>query len=317
MPPRDWLGTGARRVDTAAESAENRSRNGLLSALIAYLFWGFLPVYFIFVKAVPAFEVLTHRIVWAVPFGALIIMVRRQWPEVRNAIADWATFKFLCVTAILIAGNWLVYVLAVQDEQIFQASLGYYITPMLFALVGVFLFDERLRRQQVAAIALAGVGVAVLATNGENFPAIAIFLGVTFTSYGVLRKKVKVGAMPGLFVETIILLPMAFGYLVYQLVNGEASFYGDGAATSWLLTLAGPLTVIPLLFFALAAKRLTLATLGMMQFIGPSIQFLVGLANGEQLTTAHIICFGCIWCSAVLFSFDAWQNNRRIQAALA
>jgi len=259
---------------------------------------------------VPAFEVLSHRIIWAVPFGALIIAVRGQWAEVRNALTDRTTLSFLAVSAVLIAGNWLVYVFAVQAGQIFQASLGYYITPMLFALVGVFVLGEQLRRSQVAAISLAGVGVAVLAVSGGTFPSIAIFLGITFTLYGVLRKKVVVGAMPGLFVETIILFPFALSFMAWELTRGEATFLHGGVGVSWLLTLAGPLTVVPLLFFALAAKRLMLATIGMMQFIGPTIQFFVGLVNGEKLTTAHIICFVCIWAAAVLFCMDAWGNRR-------
>lgn len=297
-------------IDNAPESTAKRSRDGFVSALIAYVTWGFLPIYFIVVKTVPAFEVLSHRIIWAVPFGALIIAVRGQWSEVRGAIASRTTLSYLAVTAILIAGNWLVYVFAVQAGQILQASLGYYITPMLFALVGVFLLGEQLRKQQIAAIGLAGVGVVVLAVSGGTFPVIAIFLGITFTLYGVLRKKIVVGAMPGLFVETIILLPFALSYLAWEVTRGEASFVHGGGGVSWLLTLAGPLTVVPLVFFALAAKRLMLATIGMMQFIGPTIQFLVGLVNGEQLTTAHIICFVCIWGAAVLFSLDAWEHRR-------
>jgi len=297
-------------TENVPESAAKRSRDGLISALIAYLAWGFLPIYFIVVKAVPPFEVLSHRIIWAVPFGALILAIRHQWPEVKNAIADRPTLFYLTLTAILIAGNWLVYVFAVQADQIFQASLGYYITPMLFALFGVFALGEQLRRQQIAAVVLAGIGVTVLAASGGTFPVIAIFLGITFTLYGVLRKKVVVGAMPGLFVETIILLPFALAFLAFQISNGNAMFFHGGSDVSWLLILAGPLTVVPLLFFALAAKRLMLATIGMMQFIGPTIQFFVGLANGEQLTTAHVICFICIWGAAVLFSLDAWWNRQ-------
>jgi len=296
-------------IDNAPESAAKRSRDGVVSALIAYVTWGFLPIYFIVVMAVPAFEVLSHRIIWAVPFGALIIAVRGQWPEVRGAIANRKTLAYLAVTAVLIAGNWLVYVFAVQAGQIFQASLGYYITPMSFALVGFFVMGEQLRKQQVAAIGLAGVGVAVLAVSGGSFPAIAIFLAISFTLYGVLRKKVVVGAMPGLFVEIIVLLPFALAYLAWEVTRGDATFIHGGGGISWLLTLAGPLTVVPLVFFALAAKRLMLATIGMMQFIGPTIQFFVGLANGEQLTTAHIICFACIWGAAVLFILDAWGNR--------
>ena len=287
------------------------SREGILSALIAYLVWGFLPLYFIVIKTVPPLEVLAHRVIWAVPFGALIIHLRRQWPAVKQACTQSVTMMYLLATAVLIAGNWGVYIWAVQLGQIFQASLGYYITPILFAVIGVFLFDEKLRQPQIAAVVLAAIGVSVLTVSGGQLPVIALFLAASFTGYGVLRKKVVVGAMPGLFIETILLLPFALVYLTL-LVFGEDAVFGSGELrTSLLLLLAGPLTVVPLLFFAIAAKRLTLATIGMMQFIGPSIQFVVGLYTGETLTTAHVICFSCIWGAVLLFSMDVWRENRR------
>ena len=191
-------------TDLADETPEQQTRDGLISALIAYLLWGFLPLYFILVKEIASFEVLVHRVIWAVPFGAVIIHLRRQWPEVKRALTHPKMLMYLSITAILIAGNWLVYIWAVQDEQIFQASLGYYINPLLFAVVGVFLMGEKLRRLQVAAVILAAVGVIVLTVSGGKFPAIALFLGTSFSIYGVIRKKVVIGGMPGLFVETIV-----------------------------------------------------------------------------------------------------------------
>jgi len=298
--------------DTAHETPERQWREGILSALIAYLVWGFLPVYFIIVKTVPALELLAHRVIWAVPFGALIIHARKQWPEVRWAFTHPVTMAYMVATSLLIAGNWLVYIWAVQQEQIFQASLGYYINPLLFAVAGVFLLGEHLRRPQVLAVWLAAIGVIVLTVSGGKVPAIALFLGSSFTVYGILRKKVAIRAMPGLFVETILLLPAAAVYLLFLMFSNQAVFGTGGIATTSILLLAGPLTVIPLLFFALAAKRLPLATLGMMQFLAPTLQFLVGVYYGEQLTTAHIVCFACIWGAVLLFSVDALQTNRKL-----
>ncbi|MGI9204886.1 MAG: EamA family transporter RarD [Woeseiaceae bacterium] len=298
--------------DVAPVSPERQWREGILSALIAYLVWGFLPVYFILVKTVPALELLAHRVIWAVPFGALIIHLRRQWPEVRWAFTHPVTMVYMVATSILIAGNWLVYIWAVQQDQIFQASLGYYINPLLFAVAGVFLLGEHLRRQQVLAVWLAAIGVVVLTVSGGTLPAIALFLGSSFTVYGIIRKKAAIRAMPGLFIETILLLPVAVVYLLILMSRDQAVFGTGGAATTSILLLAGPLTVIPLLFFALAAKRLPLATLGMMQFLAPTLQFLVGVYYGEQLTTAHIICFACIWGAVLLFSVDAVQANRKL-----
>jgi chloramphenicol-sensitive protein RarD len=299
-------------AETLPESPERQWREGILSALIAYLVWGFLPVYFVLVKTVPAFELLAHRVIWAVPFGALIIHVRKQWPEVRWAFTHRVTMLYMVATSLLIAGNWLVYIWAVQKDQIFQASLGYSMNPLLFAVAGVFLLGEHLRRQQILAVWLAAVGVIVLSVSGGELPAIALFLGSSFTVYGIIRKKAAIRAMPGLFVETVLLLPFAMVYLGW-LMSGDQAFFGAaGAATTSMLFLAGPLTVIPLLFFALAAKRLPLATLGMMQFLAPTLQFLVGVYYGEQLTTAHIICFACIWGAVLLFSVDALQANRKL-----
>ena len=293
------------------ESAEEQARNGVLSALIAYLMWGFLPLYFILVKEVPSLEVLVHRVIWAVPFGAAIIYLRKQWQEVWRALTHRKMLFHLSISALLIAGNWLVYIWAVQKEQIFQASLGYYINPLLFAVVGVFLLGEKLRTPQIIAVGLAALGVTILTVSGGELPAIALFLGVSFTIYGVIRKKVVIGGMPGLFIETLVLLPVASVYLGFLMAQGQAVFGTTGAVGTAILVVAGPITVVPLLFFALAARRLNLSTVGMMQFIAPSIQFLIGVVYGEQLTMAHLFCFGCIWSAVIVFSWDAWRSSRR------
>jgi len=299
------------------ESADKRVRDGIVSAFIAYVAWGVFPLYFIVVKDVSAYELLAHRIIWAVPFGAIIIHLRHQWADVMGALRNWRTFRYLILSAILITGNWLVYILAVQLEQINQASLGYYINPLLFALAGVVIFGERLRKTQAAAVMLAAIGVGVLTFSGGEIPVIALFLGVTFATYGVIRKQVVVGGMPGLFIETLVLLPAALGYLLWIAWAGEAAFSFGDPPLAGILLLAGPLTVIPLLFFALAAHRLNLSTVGMMQFIAPTLQFLIAVIYGEELTSAHIICFSLIWIAVALFSIDAWRTSRAIAAATA
>lgn len=297
-------------IDSELEPSDNSARDGILFAFIAYFFWGIFPVYFVLVKDVPPNEVLAHRIIWAVPFGALIIFMRGQWAAVGDGLRHRRTLGFLVLTAILITGNWLVYIWAVQLEQINQASLGYYINPLLFALAGVFLFGEKLRKAQTAAVVLAAIGVAVLALNGREFPAIALFLGVTFAAYGVIRKQVVIGGMPGLFIETLVLLPFALAYLLWLTNSGNAAFSPGNPTLAAILLLAGPLTVIPLLFFALAARRLNLSTVGMMQFIAPTLQFVIAVYYGETLTAAHIICFSLIWIAVILFSVDAWRASR-------
>lgn len=301
-----------RSTDVTAESPEKRARDGLISAFIAFFLWGIFPLYFIVVIDVPALEVLVHRMIWAVPFGAFIIHLRGQWPEVIGALKHRRTFLYLTLSAIVITSNWLVYIWAVQLEQINQASLGYYINPLLFALAGVLIFGERLRKSQTAAVILAGIGVAYLTISGGKFPAIAIFLGSAFVIYGIIRKQVVIGGMPGLFIETLVLLPFALGYLAWLMLAGEAAFSASDPYLSGILLLAGPLTVIPLLFFALAARRLNLSTIGMMQFIAPTLQFAIAVVFGEELTFAHIVCFAFIWLAVFLFSVDAWRTSRAL-----
>ncbi|MDH4108598.1 MAG: EamA family transporter RarD [Gammaproteobacteria bacterium] len=297
----------------AAESDEQKARNGLASALAAYLMWGVLPIYIKLVQSVPSLEVLAHRILWGVPFGALIIVLRRQWPEVRRALGHRPTFQLLCLSAALIGVNWFLYIVAVQNNHVFQASLGYYINPLLYVLVGVLFLGERLRRLQSAAVLLAGLGVMVLTLSGGEFPFLALALAVSFTIYGVIRKQVAVGGMPGLFIETSLLFPLMLVYFGWLAANGAASFGAGNARLDLILILAGPVTVLPLLLFALAARRLQLTTIGMIQFMSPTIQFFIGVWYGETLTSAHLACFGCIWVAITLFSLDAWRESRRIQ----
>ena len=287
------------------------ARNGVLAGLIAYTMWGVFPVYFKLIDMVSPFEVLTHRIVWAVPFGALIILWRRQWPEVRRALVDRSMLAWLSLAALCISVNWFIYIWSVQNDRIFEASLGYYINPLVYVLAGVVLLGERLRRLQLVAVVLAALGVLYLTVSGGVFPWAAISLALLFTGYGVIRKQAGIGAMPGLFIETTLLLPFALGWLLYLVALGQASFASGNAGLSGLLMLGGPITVIPLLLFAIAARRLSLTTVGFMQFLAPTLQFLTGLYYGEHLTDAHLVCFACIWAAVLCFSYDAVTAGRK------
>ena len=298
-------------------AASQRTREGLLTALIAYTLWGVLPIYFKIVGSVPATEVLAHRVLWAVPFGLPIILARRQWPEVARALRTPRMLGLLSLAAALIAVNWLVCIWAVQNDLIFQASLGYYINPLMYVLVGVVFFGERLRRLQTGAVLLAAAGVAVLTISGGELPLISLTLATSFTVYGTIRSRLAVGGMPGLFVETLVLLPAAAAYLAWLASRDAAVFAAGDFAMSGTLMLAGPFTVLPLLCFALAARRLRLSTIGVMQFIAPTLQFLVGLAYGETLTGPHIVCFALIWTAVTLFSCDAWRRSRAGEAVPA
>jgi chloramphenicol-sensitive protein RarD len=198
----------------------------------------------------------------------------------------------------------------VQRGQIFQASLGYYINPLMYVVIGVIVLREKLRKFQTIAVLLAAVGVVVLTVSGGEFPVISLLLAISFTIYGVIRSRVVVGGMPGLFIETILLFPMSLAYLIWLIQAGESWFRLDDPAMVGGLLFAGPLTVVPLLCFALAARRLRLSTIGIMQFIAPTLQFLVGLAYGEALTVPHVVCFTLIWTAVIVFSWDAWRSTR-------
>ena len=288
----------------------DHAKAGLIAGICAYVFWGFLPVYFKLTHAVPALEILAHRVVWAVPFGLFIILLRRQWGEVKAAFKNPKTLGYLTLAALFIALNWGIYIWAVQQDQIFQASLGYYINPLLFVLIGVAFLGETLRKLQIFAVILATIGVAILTIYGGKFPWISLTLAVSFTIYGLIRKKIAIGAMPGLFVETIVLLAPALGYLIWLGAQGDLVFGHTTTGMNALLILAGPITVIPLAAFAFAARRLRLSTIGFLQFIGPSLQFMTGIYYGEKLSPAYLLCFAFIWGAVILFAWDAATRRK-------
>lgn len=289
-------------------------KSGVILGLLAYTMWGVFPVYFKWIETVAPTEVLVHRVIWAVPFGALIIMARRQWRDVRTAFSDRAMLFWLALAALSISANWLIYIWAVQNERIFEASLGYYINPLMYVAVGVVMLGERLRRLQAAAVVLASIGVAYLTLSGGMFPWVALSLAALFTAYGVIRRQVAIGAMPGLFIETTMLFPFAIAWLLFLMAGQRASFGAGDTGLSMLLVMGGPITVMPLLLFAIAAKRVSLTTLGFMQFVAPTLQFFTGLYYGEKLTPAHIVCFGFIWAAVVCFSYDAVRASKKIRA---
>ena len=292
----------------------NFYRNGILLALFCYTFWGFFPIYFKVMHHVPPVEMLAHRLVWSLPFGALIIAARGQWGQVKSAIIDLRTLGWLCVSACFIAINWGVYIWAVQLGEIMQASLGYYINPLVYVIVGVLFFKEALNRWQMFAVALAAIGVTYLAVMGGQIPWISLTLAASFTVYGVVRKQVNVGGMPGIFIETLVLFPLGAAYLTYLYVTGANLFSLSDWGTSFGLILSGPFTVVPFLAFALAARRLPLSTIGIIQFLGPSLQFAIAVYFGETLDSARLICFGFIWSAVTIFCFAAWRKSRAAKA---
>jgi chloramphenicol-sensitive protein RarD len=290
------------------EGAGNNAGAGLGYGVLAYLIWGFFPIYFKALAAVAPLQVVSHRIVWSLLFLLLVIGWRQRWDDLRNALHDRRSIITLTATALLIAANWLVFIVAVGHAQIIQSSLGYFITPFISVLLGFFFLQERLRRLQLISLALAAGGVLLLTLQYGRFPWVALILAVTFGSYGLLRKIVRVESLAGLTVETLLLCPAALGFLLVTTWNGHGAFLAQGVQTDYLLVLAGVATAVPLLLFASAARLLRLATIGFLQYITPTMHFLIAvLVYHEPFTPAHLGSFLLIWTGLCCYSLDAYQ----------
>ena len=275
-------------------------RTGFLLGLAAYALWGVLPIYFKALAAVPAVNIVAHRILWSLPYLALLILLSRGWPKVRAALAQPRTIGILLLTAMLIGGNWLLYVYAVTSDHILAASFGYYLNPLANVLLGRFVLHERLNRLQWTAVAVAAAGISVLAAGALGQLWISLTLCVSFALYGLLRKIVPADAITGLGIETVILFPLAIGWLAWRHSAG-APVMGTNEAQAGLLLLAGIVSTTPLLLFTAAAKRLQYSTLGMLQFLAPTLQFAIAVLYGERITWAHVAAFPAIWLALALY----------------
>ena len=284
---------------------------GLVYAALAFVWWGLFPLYFRLVTTVPAPEVLAHRVVWCLLFLGAVLTWRRQWGWLRPVLRRPRVLAAFVASALLIGVNWLVYILAVLHGHVLEASLGYFITPLVNVLLGVTLLHERLRRWQWVALAIAAFGVLWLTVQAGRPPWIALALAVSFGGYGLLRKIAALGALEGLTLETMLLAPLALAVLGIAWQNGSASFPAPDALTNvWMLAL-GPITAVPLLLFAAGARRLSMATLGIVQYIGPSIQFVLGVTVfHEPFSAGRLVGFVCIWLALVVYTLDGWRVSR-------
>ena len=290
-------------------------RTGLTAALGAYVIWGLMPLYLLLVRSVPAFEFVGWRIIWTLPLCLLIALLRKQWPELRAAFAHRQTLGWLALSATLIAVNWVVYVWAIQNGQVYAASLGYYINPLVNVLLGTMLLGERLTRRQWIAVALAAIGVSLLAAGALTTLWISLTLALSFGSYGLIRKQVAVGAVPGLTIESTLLLVPSFGVALYY-AQTEGSSFAVSTELSLAIMAGGAFTAFPLLLFAIAARKLPYSTLGFIQFLAPSIVFILGLTVfGEELKPAQAACFACIWAAAAVFAWDMIARSKKPAAS--
>lgn len=291
-----------------AEDPRRAASVGLIYALMSYLWWGFMPLYFAQVRHIDPWLVVAHRVVWSVAFLVLVIAVQRRGAEVLAALRSRRTLGGLVASALFIAINWLVFIYAISTKQVVQSSLGYYINPLVCVVLGLFVLGERLRALQWVSVALAAVGVTIAATSTGQPPWIALSLAASFGMYGLMRKLVPVGPVVGLFVETLVLLPLAAGLLAWTMPTWGASFTSRDYT---LLVSAGVITALPLLWFAAAVRRLKLSTIGFLQYLSPTTQLLVAtLLMGEPLNGRKLIGFVWIWVALALFSWDAWRTHR-------
>lgn len=293
------------------DPAPGPNRAGLFQGVGAYLIWGLLPLYFGLLSRVDAGEIVANRILWSVLLLAVLIPLLGRWGKLRAVLMRPRTLAMLLVSAAMIATNWLVYVWSVLHGHVLATSLGYFLNPLVNVVLGVALLGERLDRVQAAAVALAAIGVAVLFAQAPGGLWISLTLAISFALYGYVRKQAPVESLEGLTVETLVLALPSAAYLAFLAGQGTVSF-GHSLGTSALLIAAGPITALPLLLFAAAARRLTLTTLGLLQYLAPTLQFVLAISLfHEPLSAAQLLCFGFIWVGLALFAGHGLNQARR------
>jgi len=287
-----------------------RPKNGFVYGAAAYVLWGILPIYFKAIADVGALDIVAHRVLWSLPFLALLLAFSRGWGQVLAAARKPRILGVLAITALLIGGNWLLYVYAVTSGHILASSFGYYLNPLANVLLGRFVLKERLTRLQWIAVAVAGAGISVLAAGSLGQLWISLTLCISFALYGLLRKVVPASAITGLAIETALLFPLAMAWLAWRTVDGAPTL-GSSETDTILLVLAGIVSTTPLLLFTAAAKRLPYSTLGMLQFLAPTLQFLIAvLIYGEPFTRAHAVAFAAIWTAIALYVVALLRSPR-------
>ena len=293
-----------------------QTRVGILLALAAYFIWGIAPAYFKLIYYVPADEILTHRVIWSFFFMVALISISRQWPQVKRLLKTPKKVFLLALSAVLVGGNWLLFIWAVNNHHMLEASLGYFINPLVNILLGMIFLGERFRRMQWLAVLLAACGVLVQLWTFGSLPIIALGLAFSFAFYGLLRKKIAVDAQTGMLFETLWLLPVAAIYL-FGIADSPTSHMGQNSwSRNLLLMAAGVVTTIPLLCFTGAATRLRLSTLGFFQYIGPTLMFLLAVTfYGEVPGADKMVTFAFIWVALAIFVMDAVYTIRRTRRA--
>ena len=295
-------------------SAGGSARQALIAGVACYLLWGAMPILFIVMGRAGAtpWEILAHRAVWSAPWAGLLVLLAGQGPQVAKVFSSPRRIVLLATSAAMISSGWAVYVWSVNNGRNLEASLGYYITPLLNMAAGAIFFRERIDRFGAAAIALAAVGVVLQTVALGHLPIIALYLAAAFWGYGLIRRQIDVDAQTGLFVECVLMVIPGMAYVLWLHHAGGGVFARD-AGHSLLMLTTGPATVAPLALFAWTARRLPFATIGFLQFISPTIGFMVGLAVGERLNPLGVVSFGFIWAGAAVYVAGALRASMRLQ----
>ncbi len=292
-------------VTTAAPSG-----SGLAFALGAYFLWGLFPLYWKPLSHIPPTEILAHRMVWAALFLMVLLTVQKNWSWLPKALASPRTVAVFTLSSLLLSSNWLIYIWAVATDHVLESSLGYFITPLINIVLGRLVLGERLRPVQALAVGLAFAGVGWLTFMVGNLPWIALALALSFGAYALLRKTAQLGSIEGLSLESLLMLAPAAGYLVWLQFNGSAHLGHDSAMVNTMLLASGAVTAIPLLLFGAGARRLTLATLGLVQYISPTLQFLLGVfLYHEPFDAQKLVGFVLIWLALAVYSAEGLARN--------
>lgn len=284
-------------------------RLGMLYAAASFVIWGLFPIYFKALQDIAPGQILVHRMVWSLVFILGVLAWRKQWSWIRKVLRQPKVLAGFAASAIFLSSNWFIYIWAVNNGRVIDSSLGYFINPLVSVLMGFLILHERLRPVQWAAVALAASGVAWLTWQSGQLPWIGLLLAATFGTYGLLRKTAALGALEGLSLETLLLFPFALGYLIVLTLNGHNDFLSASTSTQWLLVAAGPITAIPLLLFAAGARRIPLSMLGLLQYIGPSLQLLLGVwLYHEPFGGARLAGFALVWSALAVYSLEGmWR----------
>ncbi|MFD2057808.1 EamA family transporter RarD [Mesorhizobium calcicola] len=292
--------------------ADSKARRGFLLALGAYLLWGLLPFYMKAVAHLPLAEVIAHRIVWSVPIAAAVLVWAGRTADFKAALRSPRTIAMAALTAALISVNWGIYVWAIAVDRTVETALGYYINPLVSVVVGALLLGERLDRLQIAAVVLAAIAVAVLTIEGGKLPWVSLALAFSFAAYGFFRKTLPIGPSQGFLLEVLLLSVPALGYIAYLIATGQDHIVSGNATDTALLIGCGPVTSIPLLLFAFGAKLLRLSTIGIMQYIAPTMVFLIAvLIFDEPFGTTQAVAFALIWAALAIYSWSMLTSARK------